>query len=123
MINEFSVRPIGVSFFLCSLLTLTLAAVRSPEAVIAVEAAFNAVFAVGFVALGVASTETYPTSIRATGWGLVNTLSRGAGLAGLFVYDSMLEMTILASCFVTFGIILTAALLSLLIVETRHKLL
>lgn len=117
------VRLIGLSFFLCSLLTLTLAAVRSPEAVIMVEAAFNAVFSVGFVSLSVASTETCPTSIRATGWGLINTLSRGAGLAGLFVYDSMLEISVLATCFVTSGVLLTAALLSILMVETRHKLL
>lgn len=54
----------GVSFFMCSLLTLTLAAVRSPEAVIGVEAAFNAVFGVGLASLTVASTETCPTSIR-----------------------------------------------------------
>lgn len=60
---------------------------------------------------------------RATGWGLINTLSRGAGLAGLFVYDSMLECTVLASCFVTSGVMLTSAVVSLLIIETRHTLL
>ncbi|KAI9559572.1 hypothetical protein GHT06_013577 [Daphnia sinensis] len=116
-------RLISLSLLTCSLLTLTLAAVKSPEAVIAVEAAFNAVFAVGLASLTVASTETCPTSIRATGWGLINTLSRGAGLAGLFVYDSMLECTVLASCFVTSGVMLTSAVVSLLIVETRHTLL
>ena len=57
-------HSIGVSFFLCSLLTLTLAAVQTPEAVIGVEAAFNAVFAVGLASLTVASTETCPTYIR-----------------------------------------------------------
>jgi hypothetical protein len=63
---------------------------------------------------------------RATGWGLINsfnTLNRGAGLAGLFVYDSMLECTVLASCFVTSGVMLTSAVVSLLIIETRHTLL
>lgn len=54
----------GISLLLCSLLTLTLAAVKSPEAVIGVEAAFNVVFAVGLASLTVASTETCPTSIR-----------------------------------------------------------
>ncbi|KZS14116.1 putative Synaptic vesicle glycoprotein 2A [Daphnia magna] len=57
-------RLISLSLLTCSLLTLTLAAVKSPEAVIAVEAAFNAVFAVGLASLTVASTETCPTSIR-----------------------------------------------------------
>lgn len=60
---------------------------------------------------------------RATGWGLINTLSRGAGLAGLFVYDSMVECTVLTSCFVTSGVMLSAALVSLLILETRNTLL
>ncbi|XP_046462574.1 synaptic vesicle glycoprotein 2A-like [Daphnia pulex] len=116
-------RLISISLLLCSLLTLTLAAVQSPEAVIGVEAAFNVFFAVGLASLTVASTETCPTYIRATGWGLINTLSRGAGLAGLFVYDSMLECTVLASCFVTSGVMLTSAVVSLLIIETRHTLL
>ena len=43
---------------------MTLAAVRSHEAVYGVEAAFNFVFAVGLVSLIVSSTETFPTSIR-----------------------------------------------------------
>ena len=55
---------LGISFLICSLLIITLAAVRSHEAVIGVEAAFNFVFAVGLVSLIVSSTETCPTSIR-----------------------------------------------------------
>ena len=54
----------GLSFFVCSVLTLSLLAIDSSEAVIGFEAAFNAVFAVGLAALTVASTEACPTSIR-----------------------------------------------------------
>jgi len=117
------VRLIGLSFFVCSVLTLSLLAIDSSEAVIGFEAAFNAVFAVGLAALTVASTEACPTSIRTTGWGLFNTLSRGAGLAGLFVYYAMLNASALVACLVTSAVMLIAALASLLILETRNTLL
>jgi len=117
------VRLIGVSFFICSALTLSLLGIDSSEAVMGFEAAFNAVFAVGLAALIVASTETCPTSIRTTGWGLFNTLSRGAGLAGLFVYYALLNAPVLVACLVTASVMLLAGLTSLLILETRGTLL
>jgi len=117
------VRLIGLSFFICSALTLSLLGIDSSEAVIGFEAAFNAVFAVGLAAMTVASTETCPTSIRTTGWGLFNTVSRGAGLAGLFVYYALLHAPVLVSCLVTSAVMLLAGLASLLILETRGTLL
>ena len=60
---------------------------------------------------------------RTTSWGLFNTFGRGAGLAGLFAYHSMLDYPILLVSLVTSGVLLLASISSLMILETRNALL
>lgn len=61
--------------------------------------------------------------VRTTSWGLFNTMARGAGLAGLFAYDIMVDYPILLPSLVTSGVMLLAALASLAVLESRNNLL
>lgn len=98
-------------------LTATLFALGSGSGagvVVSAACLFNAFSTSGWNALGVVSTEAFPTTVRVSGMGVVSAAGRLGSIAAQFVNGS-LEENVLVLLMVTSGLTLAGGVASLLL--------
>lgn len=116
------VRTLGISLFLssASILLVWLSVARS--SVITFQAIFNFVSISAWNAVDVATTESYPATLRSTAYGFLSAASRLAALLGSLTFGHFISMSRSVPIVTTAAVLLVGCLASLRLPETRDVL-
>ncbi|GIY53030.1 synaptic vesicle glycoprotein 2C [Caerostris extrusa] len=110
------------SLFLTSCSALFIWFLDTRTAVIAFEALFNFIAVSGWNAVDVVTTESYPPTLRATGYGFLSAASRLAAIAGHMTFARFIGVSRALPVLTTAAALMGAALAALGLKETKDAL-
>ncbi|XP_054724948.1 synaptic vesicle glycoprotein 2B-like [Uloborus diversus] len=116
------VKTMATSLFLTSLSAFFIWFLDTRTTVIAFEALFNFISISGWNAVDVITTESYPVTLRATGYGLLSAISRVAAILGNFTFAYYINISKALPILTTAAVLLVGAICSLKLDETKDAL-
>ncbi|GIY50262.1 synaptic vesicle glycoprotein 2C [Caerostris darwini] len=116
------IRTMVTSLFLTSCSALFIWFLDTRTAVIAFEALFNFIAVSGWNAVDVVTTESYPPTLRATGYGFLSAASRLAAIAGHMTFARFIGVSRALPVLTTAAALMGAALAALGLKETKDAL-
>ncbi|GFV07465.1 synaptic vesicle glycoprotein 2B [Trichonephila clavipes] len=116
------VRTMVTSLFLASASAFFIWFLDTRTTVIAFEALFNFISISGWNAVDVITTESYPATLRSTGYGFLSAISRLAAILGNLTFARFISVSRALPVLTTATVLMVGALASLKLKETKDAL-
>ncbi|KAG8190263.1 hypothetical protein JTE90_025780 [Oedothorax gibbosus] len=116
------VKTMASSLFVTSASALVIWFLDTRNSVIAFEAIFNFISISGWNAVDVITTESYPASLRATGYGFLSAMSRISAILGNLTFAAFIHTSKALPVLTTAAVLFVGALCSLKLHETKDTL-
>ncbi|CAL1280473.1 unnamed protein product [Larinioides sclopetarius] len=116
------VKTMVTSLFLTSASAFFIWFLDTRATVIAFEALFNFISISGWNAVDVITTESYPTSLRSTGYGFLSAVSRLAAILGNLTFAHYISVSKALPVLTTATVLLVGGLAALKLKETKDTL-
>ncbi|KFM64922.1 Synaptic vesicle glycoprotein 2B, partial [Stegodyphus mimosarum] len=116
------VKTMVTSLFLTSASAFLIWFLDTRTTIIAFEAIFNFISISGWNAVDVITTESYPASLRSTGYGFLSAISRLAAILGNFTFAHYISISKALPILTTAAVLLVGAICSLKLPETKDIL-
>ncbi|GFQ89864.1 synaptic vesicle glycoprotein 2C [Trichonephila clavata] len=116
------VRTMVTSLFLASASAFFIWFLDTRTTVIAFEALFNFISISGWNAVDVITTESYPATLRSTGYGFLSAISRLAAILGNLTFARFISVSRALPVLTTATVLIVGALASLKLKETKDAL-
>ncbi|PRD33866.1 UNVERIFIED_CONTAM: Sv2c [Trichonephila clavipes] len=110
------------SLFLASASAFFIWFLDTRTTVIAFEALFNFISISGWNAVDVITTESYPATLRSTGYGFLSAISRLAAILGNLTFARFISVSRALPVLTTATVLMVGALASLKLKETKDAL-
>ncbi|XP_042897934.2 synaptic vesicle glycoprotein 2C-like [Parasteatoda tepidariorum] len=116
------VKTMVTSLFLTSVSAFFIWFIDTKHMVIAFEAMFNFISISGWNAVDVITTESYPASLRSTGYGFLSAVSRLAAIGGNLLFAHFISISKTLPILTTSAVLMVGALCALKLQETKDTL-